>query len=61
MQFEFIYGRTRTELKEKVEKKLADGWRKFTGEVHVIPSGIVSDTIEVPNFVYFSQSVIKEN
>lgn len=60
MQLEFVYGRTREELDENVERMIAAGWKKFTGEVHVIPSGITSDHVEVPNFVYFLQSVIKE-
>lgn len=60
MQFEFVYGRTRDELDREVEKKLADGWKRFTGEVHTIPSGMTCDKGEVPNFVYFAQSVIKE-
>lgn len=61
VQFEFVYGRAREELNEKVERMIAVGWKRFTGVVHVIPSGITSDHVEVPNFVYFSQSVIKEN
>lgn len=61
MQFEFIYGRTRAELSQKVAAKLADGWEEFKGEVHMIESGISSDNIRVPNFVYFSQSVFKYN
>lgn len=60
MQLEFVYGRTREELDEKVERMIASGWRRLTGEVHVIPSGIMSDHLEVPNFVYFSQSIIKD-
>lgn len=60
MQFEVVYGRTRAELDEEVEKKLADGWKRFTGEVHTIPSGMMCDKVRVPNFVYFVQSVIKE-
>jgi hypothetical protein len=61
MQFEIVYGKTRAELDEEVEKKIADGWRRYTGEVHTIPSGITSQHVKVPNFVYFSQSVIKED
>lgn len=59
MKFEFVYGRTRAELNQKVATKLAEGWEEFTGEVHVIESGITSENVIVPNFVYFSQSVIK--
>jgi hypothetical protein len=61
MQFEFVYGRSQTELNTKVEKKIAEGWKRFTGEVHAIASGITSEQVEVPNFVYFSQSIIKED
>lgn len=61
MKFEFVEGRTRAELNEKVKKKIADGWKIFTGEVHTVPSGITSKDVEVPNFVYFLQSIIKEN
>lgn len=60
MQFEFVCGRTREELDEKVERMIAAGWKRFTGDVHVIPSGITSDHVEVPNLVYFLQSVIKK-
>lgn len=60
VQFEFVYGRTREELDEKVGRMIGAGWRRFTGVVHVIPSGITSDYLEAPNFVYFLQSVIKE-
>jgi hypothetical protein len=61
MQFEFVYGKNQADLNEKVEKKIVEGWERYTGEVHTIVSGITSDNVEVPNFVYFSQSIIKEN
>lgn len=61
MQFEFVYNRTREELNERVERMIAAGWKRFPGVVHVIPSGITSDHLGVPDFVYFSQSVIRED
>ena len=60
MPFDIIYGRTKTKLNEEIEKKIAEGWERY-GEVVITQPKLMSDSIEVPMFVYYSQSVIKED
>jgi hypothetical protein len=58
MQFEIIYAGTQPRLKEKIEKRIADGW-EMRGEAMIIEPEVTTD-LEVPKFVYFSQTMIRE-
>lgn len=58
--FEIIYAGTQAKLNDQVTKKIADGWERL-GDVVLIQLNWTGSNIEVPKFVYFSQSVIKEN
>jgi len=53
-----IYAGTRAKLNTEVEKRIADGWER-SGEAVIIQPEITTN-LEVPKFVYFSQTVIKE-
>ena len=60
MQFDIIYAGTQAKLDEQVERKLAEGWER-RGDVILIQPDFSGSNIEVPQFVYYSQIVIKEN
>jgi len=58
MQFEIIYAGTQARLREQIEKRIADGW-EMRGEAMIIEPEVTTD-LEVPKFVYFSQTMIRE-
>ncbi len=60
MQFEILYAGTQEKLNEQVQTRLAEGW-ETRGDVTLIQPDYSGSTIEVPQFVYYSQIVVKEN
>lgn len=60
MQFDIIYASTPAKLDELVAKKIAEDWER-RGDVILIRPDYSGSNIEVPQFVYYSQVVIKEN
>jgi hypothetical protein len=60
MQLEFMCAGTLAKLSEQVEKKIAEGWER-RGDVAIIEPDYSGSNIELPQFVYFLQTVVKEN
>lgn len=60
MQFEILYGGTQEKLNEQVQARIAEGW-ETRGDVTLIRPDYSGSTIEVPQFVYYAQIVVKEN
>ena len=58
MDFEILYDGTKDGLQQQIDKRVADGWR-VVGEPSILEPKITGD-IEVPQFVYFAQIVVKE-
>lgn len=59
MQFDIIYAGTQAKLNKEVEKKIAEGWER-RGDVIIIEPDYTGSNIELPKFIYFSQTVVKE-
>ncbi len=60
MQLEFMCAGTLAKLSEQVEKKIAEGWER-SGDVAIVEPDYSESNIELPQFVYFLQTVVKEN
>jgi hypothetical protein len=60
MDLEFMCGSTLAKLNEQVQKKIAEGWER-RGDVAIIEPDYSESNIELPQFVYFLQTVVKEN
>lgn len=59
MKFEILYAGTREKLNKQIEEKKTDGW-ETRGDITIIQPEYTGD-IKTPEFVYFSQIVVKED
>jgi hypothetical protein len=59
MQFEILYAGTQKKLDEQVRARIAEGW-ETRGDATLIRPDYSGSNIEVPQFVYYSQVVVKE-
>lgn len=60
MRLDIIYAGTQDKLNKQVEEKMAEGWEK-RGEALLVRPDYSGSTIEVPQFVYYLQVVVKES